>query len=172
MGLFRALTKLIAKPYAMLAVCLLIAITSLSGAFIAQYHYGLEPCILCIYQRIPFAIVIFFSLMGLMSYISADIARIMMGINALAFLSNAGIAFYHTGVERHWWKSFLEGCAVPDLGSNPETILQTILNTPPIRCDEIPWADPWAGLSMANYNAILCFGMFVACMITLRLSRS
>ena len=29
---------------------------ALASAFVAQYVFGLEPCVLCIYQRWPFAI--------------------------------------------------------------------------------------------------------------------
>ena len=166
------LTTLLKNERLIIAFALAISIISLAGAFTAEHVFDLEPCILCIYQRIPFALVIFFSLMGLMSYLGAHINQTIIGLNSVCFLGNAVIAFYHTGVERHWWKSFLEGCAVPDLGDDPEKILETILASPAVPCDEIPWADSFIGLSMANYNVMLCLGMFVICALSLRISKN
>lgn len=88
-----------------------------------------------------------------------------------AFLCNALLGFYHSGIERKWWPSFLEGCSIPSLGNDPEAILETIMNAPAVRCDEMPWVDPLLGLSMANYNtalslllSIFCFGSFLLLM--------
>ena len=154
----------------MLIFTLAISTTSLASAYTAQYVFGLLPCILCLYQRIPFAIIIFFSLIGVLKAKSHDLGQALIGINMIAFLANSALALYHSGVERHWWKSIFEGCAIPDLGDDPEKILETILSSPSVPCDEIPWADPILGLSMANYNAALCFGMFILCLISLKLS--
>ena len=41
-------------PLAILAV----SIGSLAMAFAAQYLFGLDPCILCLYQRIPYAVTV------------------------------------------------------------------------------------------------------------------
>lgn len=40
---------------------------ALSMAFTAQYIFGLEPCILCLYQRIPYALVIALGLTGFLT---------------------------------------------------------------------------------------------------------
>lgn len=134
---------------------------ALSMAFIAETIYGLDPCILCLYQRAPYAIAI---LLGLLAVWAANIlpriAPWLLGLLTLTFASNAVIAAYHTGVERGWWKSFLEGCAVPALEGNITDVLAQIearTNAP--RCDEIPWADPILGLSMANYNVLFCLAL-------------
>lgn len=163
--------KLFTNARLFLAFTLLVSSGALAAAFIAQYQFGLEPCILCIYQRIPFAIVIFFSLLGFMSPLGVHVSNAMTGINATAFFTNSVIASYHTGVERKWWASHLEGCSVPDLGSDPDKIMEAIMSAPAVRCDEIPWADPYLGLSMANYNAIACFALFVLCIISMKVAK-
>ncbi|MEZ5902076.1 MAG: disulfide bond formation protein B [Alphaproteobacteria bacterium] len=137
----------------------------------AQYVFGLEPCILCLIQRWPFAIVIALGLVGFL--LSCKYTKAVAGVMALiglTFLTNSVIAFYHSGVERHWWKSFLEGCAVPEMKGDMAQILADIQSrTEAVRCDEIPWADPLFHLSMANYNVVFCLGLGLIAVISVRL---
>lgn len=148
-------------PKSFFKLIALVSILSLAGAFTAELVFGLEPCVLCIYQRWPFVAAILLAVVGRYSGFTA-IAAAFLSLN---FLGNAAIAFYHSGVERKWWASVFEGCAVPDLGTDPATLLENIMNAPTARCDEIPWADPLIGLSMANYNALLCLGLALLCAI-------
>ncbi len=138
-----------------------IALSALSMALIGQYMFGLLPCNLCLIQRYPYGIVIFLGIVGFLFSFKCHKARAgMMGLIGLTFLANSVIAFYHSGVELKWWKSFLEGCNVPDFAGDINDIMNTIKNTTEIvRCDEIAWADPLLGLSMANYNVGFCLVM-------------
>lgn len=139
------------------------AAAALGMAFIAQYAYGLAPCVLCVYQRWPFALIILFAVLGLLlGKPSNKKEHVFIGLIALTYAANAVIAFYHTGVERLWWKSFLEGCSVPSLEGNITDVLAQIAAAPVVRCDEIPWTDPFIGLSMANYNVLFCLVFAVA----------
>lgn len=146
-----------------------ISALSLIMALIAQYGFDMRPCILCIYQRWPFAAVILIA--GLVFLFARNSVK---GINAgialsgIALAINAGIAFYHTGVEQKWWKGF-SGCSTPDLSGSVEDLMKRIKNAPLVRCDEIPWADPVFGISMAGYNTLLCAGLAVVCVISLYL---
>ncbi len=145
-----------------------IAASALGMALIAQYVFDLAPCNLCVIQRYPYGFVIAFGLLGLFhANKSSKATAIRMFFIGTSFLINSAIAFYHTGVERLWWKSFLEGCNVPEL--DPNDILGSIAAAPIVRCDEIPWADPILGLSMANYNVIFCFGLAVIAYASMRL---
>jgi disulfide bond formation protein DsbB len=145
---------------------------ALAAAYVSQYGYGLQPCVLCIYQRIPYAIVIALGIMGLwFSGKSPKAGPYFLAGIALTFFANTVIAFYHTGVERHWWKSFLEGCAVPNIEGNITDVLARIEATPPVRCDEIPWTDPLIGLSMANHNVIVCLALAMAALYAFAASR-
>lgn len=136
------------------AVFLLGALSAaaLTMALISQYVFGLAPCELCHFQRVPFYAVVAFAVLSLF----VKYARVGLGLSAVAFFANAGIAFYHTGVERKWWPSFLEGCSTPSLEGNIADVLARIQAAPLVRCDEIPWTDPVLGWSMANYNVIAC----------------
>lgn len=163
--------KLLSCPLVVLGGITLISIFSLASAFTAEIAFGLEPCPLCVYQRIPFVIIIALGLSGLALRKNKNLTGLFILLSALSFLANSAIALYHTGVERQWWRSAVEGCAVDFGNNNPQTMLENILSAPTARCDEIPWADPLFGLSMANYNVILCFGLFIACLWSFLLLR-
>ena len=140
---------------------------ALAAALTSEVVLGLEPCILCIYQRIPFVVAIILGLTGLFLRKNDKVTALITLLCGVAFLVNAGIAFYHTGVELHWWHSAVEGCTVNFGDDTPQSVLENILSAPTARCDEIAWSDPLLGLSMANYNLVLCLGLFVACMLSL-----
>ncbi len=145
-----------------------ISALALAAAYTAQYAYGLAPCELCLYQRVPYAAVIVFGMLGLALDNKPKAGKIFLALTALAFAVDAAIAFYHSGVERHWWASFLEGCTVPEIAGNITDVLAQIEATPPVRCDQIPWTDPWFGLSMANYNVIVCVVLALAALCAFR----
>ena len=47
------------------------------------------------------------------------------------------------------------GTDIAELLDNAEDIINSIMNAPMVRCDEIQWS--WLGISMAGWNAILSF---------------
>lgn len=143
----------------------LISFLSLSIAFIAEGLLNLEPCILCIYQRYPFAIGLLIGLSGiLLRKKQGALPPALLGVCGINFLVNSIIASYHTGIEQKWWTSAVEGCAVIFPANNEgKSILENIMSAPTGDCSKIPWQDPILGFSMANYNIPFCFGLFVFC---------
>lgn len=144
---------------------------SLAAAYVAQYGFGLQPCILCLYQRVPFAVN-----MGLGMACAAfgfygkkRAAAVAAALAGLAFLGNSALAAYHSGVERHWWKSAFESCAGLPSGADAAALLRSIEAAQTVPCDRIPWADPVFGLSMANANALMSLGLGLACLMAARL---
>lgn len=129
---------------------LLIVIASalaLAAAFTAQYAFGLAPCVLCLYQRVPYAVAILLGLAALPPG-TARWRPYLLGLASLAFAINAGIAVFHAGVEWQFWTG-TAGCT----GSGPlPTNTQDLFKPAPARCDEAAWT--MFGLSMAGYNVI------------------
>lgn len=159
-------------PVAMLASVMAISVAALLAAFGSEAFLGLEPCQLCIYQRWPFAIVILLGVIGIAFRKVNGLSEAMVGVSGVAFLTNAAIAGYHTGVEQKWWRSAFEGCAVPNWdGDEPQSLLDNILSAPTGRCDEISWQDPLFGLSMANYNVLMGLGLAALCFLSLYLHK-
>ena len=145
-----------------LLLCTYVSACALASAFVAEYVFGLAPCNLCIIQRWPFVVVIALGLTGYaFGRFHTGLTLFTLASCSITLFANAAVAFYHSGVERKWWSSFLEGCAVPDLSAegSVEALIAQIESSPIARCDEIPWADPILGLSMANYNVALCLGL-------------
>jgi disulfide bond formation protein DsbB len=141
-----------------------ISIVALAGALVGQFVFDLPPCHLCILQRIPFVAVIILGLIGLFW---ARSRLVMMSLSAVAFFVNSGIALYHTGIERNWW-SESSGCAVNfDFEQSAQSLMEQITSAQVESCATIPWADPILGLSMANYNVLLCALMGIFCVIGL-----
>jgi disulfide bond formation protein DsbB len=122
--------------------------TALGGALLAEHVFGLMPCILCLYQRVPFAIIILLSLLAMLPGF-ARFRRPIIGLSGLIFLGGAAVAAFHTGVERKWWQG-TSGCGVTGGAKTIEELLRQIEAAPVVRCDTIPWE--LFGLSMANYN--------------------
>ncbi len=143
-----------------------ISTLALLMAFTSQYGFGLLPCILCIYQRIPYAIAIVLGLVILfLCKKNLRASAVITLLSALTFFVNSGIAFFHSGVERHWWEG-LKGCGTPDMSGTVEELLERIKNMPQAKCSDIAWADPLLGLSMANYNVVFCLGVGIVCLIS------
>lgn len=158
--------KLLSCPVAVGAGIFGISAFSLASAYIAQYGFGLQPCILCLYQRAPFAIAVILGILcaAFGKYGRKSPAALTAAFSGLVFLAGSVIAAYHSGVERHWWKSMFESCAGLSVEGDAGSLLARIEQASIARCDEIPWADPILGLSMANYNAAMSFGLFAVCL--------
>jgi disulfide bond formation protein DsbB len=153
-----AIQKFLSKPDMVCFALAVISASALAVAFMAEFIFKMEPCVLCVYQRVPFVLVAFFGLTGYAAQTrNPQITFGALSLSAVVMALDTLIAFYHSGVERHWWKSFLEGCAVPEMEGNITDVLAQIeARTDSVPCDAIPWADPVLGLSMANYNVMLC----------------
>ncbi|MBI3419920.1 MAG: disulfide bond formation protein B, partial [Proteobacteria bacterium] len=80
-----------------------------------------------------------------------------LGLCTLLFLASAGVAFFHTGVEQHWWK-LEDGCKViPLTATDTAAVLAQIMATPQAHCDEIAWK--LFGLSITVWNTALSLAM-------------
>ena len=126
---------------------LLASAGALAAAYTAEIALTLEPCVLCLYQRLPFAVA---GLLAMGALARPNLATAAMALGGVAFIAGAGIATYHVGVEQHWWVS-AAGCGgeLPPPISVAE-LKQALLNKPPKVCDQVDWS--LFGISMAGYN--------------------
>ena len=74
------------------ALSAIAGIGMLGGAFAFQHLGGLDPCVLCIYQRWAWAAVIAASVLALAFARNGAAARILLVLTALAMLIWAGLA--------------------------------------------------------------------------------
>lgn len=134
------------------ALTLLGAIAALATAFISQYVFGLSPCILCLYQRWPYAVVIILSLLGLLLADKPTAVKLVMLGIGLAFLTTAGIGAFHVGVEQGWWEGSTECVGDTSSVTSLDALRQQIETAPVVRCNDVAWS--LFGISMAGYNVI------------------
>ena len=151
------------------ALLLLASVAPLGVMLVAQYGFGLLPCPLCIYQRIPYAVSAALALIALLPAVPRKARIGLFGLSALALLVDGGIAAFHVGVEQHWWAG-LEACMGG--GPQPQSVdqLRALLAAPSKtpRCDEIPWS--LFGISIAGFNVMYALGLAgFAAWATLRL---
>lgn len=148
------LKNLLSHPVFVPAGLFLLAAISLGSALTAQYAFGMEPCPLCLWQRWPYGMIAMLASAALIAGRGGHIriVALLVLLCALNLLVGGVIAFYHVGVEQHWWTSFLEGCTV-NLGGSAVDFLKQIESATAARCDQIPWS--LFGISMAGYNAII-----------------
>jgi disulfide bond formation protein DsbB len=139
-------------------VLLIASVGAMATALVAQYIFGHTPCILCIWQRYPLGVIIFLSALALIIRSTKHRQILFLSLITFAALIAAGIAFFHTGVEQHWWGG-TAGCAIQNgpVG-DAASIRAQLLATEIARCDEISWS--FLGFSMANWNIL--FSLFLA----------
>ncbi|MEE2955679.1 MAG: disulfide bond formation protein B [Pseudomonadota bacterium] len=151
------------------ALALGVSLTALAAAYGSQYWGGLTPCVLCLYQRAAYGAVTLFAA-GALGFALKDrekSARFLTGLCALGFLTGAGIAFYHVGVEQHWWTGS-EAC-VGAATRNAQTIEELraqLMAAPLTRCDDVAWS--LFGISMAGYNVFVSLVLAAAMVVGLR----
>jgi disulfide bond formation protein DsbB len=150
--------KMLTMPNAakiLLAACLGV----FAFALTQQYGFGIRPCILCIWQRIPYAGTGALTLLALLWRPYGKQSALLLFICAACYLIGMGLAFFHTGVELHWWLG-TSGCAIHPLnGTSAQDLRASLLALAPVRCDAISWS--LFGLSMANYNVAMSLALAV-----------
>jgi disulfide bond formation protein DsbB len=126
----------------------------LLAAFAFQYVGGLQPCILCWWQRYPYMVTIVLALIAVaLAPARPPVARALLGLCAVVFLVGAGIAAFHVGVEQHWWQGTAECGANFGPAGSVDELRRRLLAQAVVRCDDITWS--LFGISMAGYNFLL-----------------
>lgn len=136
---------------------IIVSLSVIISAFYIDMILGFDPCILCLYQRIPYAVILLLSIIAIifpkLEYKS------LLGIS-FALIIGAGISIYHTGIEKHWWDPTSKCIASVKIGENTsyqDFLLQ--LNSMPIGDCSKP-AFHILSLSLAEMNIIVNFILF------------
>ena len=142
---------------------LIFSILSILFAFYVEYILGHKPCNLCLFQRLPYILIIFLIVLLL---IFRNFERLMFLFLSIIFLSGALLALYHFGIEQGIFsESFV--CKGDDNDStlNKEEILKQ-LKIRQISCKDVTFT--MLGVSLATINtfvstilAIITFKIFI-----------
>lgn len=145
-------------------IALIASLGTLATVFVAQYGFGLKPCVLCVYQRWPYAAIIALAILAY--FLRGKIADVYFkGAIALSFAVTAGIGAFHVGVEKGWWEGSAECTADTSNAVSLADLKAQILSAPLIKCDEVAWE--LFGISMAGYNFLFASGMVLLMLLSI-----
>jgi disulfide bond formation protein DsbB len=115
---------------------------------------GLYPCELCLLERWPYYIGIPVALLARFGggRRAIELPAIPLVLLFLIFAVSSGLAFYHVGVEQHWFAG-PTACTGPGGGAHTvEDLKAQLLAQQPVRCDEVQWS--LMGISLAGWNLV------------------
>jgi disulfide bond formation protein DsbB len=148
-----------------------VGVLSLGAAFGSQYLGGLQPCILCIYQRYPYGVVIALGVLLALFSRQRGLAVTITALAAIALFIDAGIAAFHVGVEQHWWEGTKACESLIDPTLSVEDLAKALQEAPVVACDKPAFV--LFGISMAGYNFLYAAAAgIIASILALRISRS
>ncbi len=136
-------------------IALLLPLGLLGGALGSQYVGGLVPCEMCYWQRWPHAAAMILAALAFTAPAASDRSRTLTLLAAAAIAVSGAIGVYHAGVELGIFEGFTT-CTSTASGGTTADLLNSIMNTPLVRCDQVQFA--FLGISMAGWNALLSLG--------------
>ena len=125
------------------------------GAIGSQYLGELHPCEMCYWQRWPHIAAIGAALVAIAARGKPGLSAVFTLLAALFLATSGAIGVFHAGVEYGWWQG-LTSCATSGGGVS----LESIMNTPLVRCDVPQWT--LGGISLAGFNAIFSLSAALA----------
>jgi disulfide bond formation protein DsbB len=136
------------------------SVAVLGAALLSQYWGGLAPCELCLLERWPWWIAIAIAAASWLAggRLALPIPAILL---ALVFVAGAGVAFYHVGVEQHWFAGPTSCTASGGNAASIEELRAQLLGKQPVMCDQVQWS--LFGVSLAGWNFLASLAMAVFC---------
>lgn len=150
-------------PAAPAIALFLISAGSIGFALYAQYVQKLLPCVLCLYQRVPFYVVAGLSIIALLLVRFPAAARVIIYLCAATFGVGTAIAFYHVGVQELWWEGPAMCGGVQSGAGSVADLKAQLMAQPIIRCDKIDWT--LFGITMPTVNVFFSAALTVLCLI-------
>lgn len=129
----------------------------MSTVLASQYWGGLAPCELCLYERWPWDIAIVVAFIATMVGSRPALPAVVL-FSAVVFVTGSGLAFYHFGVERHWFAG-PSACTAAGTPQTLEALKAQLMHQQPVRCDEPAWT--LFGVSLAGLNLIASAAMAI-----------
>ena len=125
-----------------------ISIFTLLSAVYIEYILGVKPCILCLYQRVPYIIAIFFCFFGYYNLKN----KLWIYLLVITFLISAILSGYHVGIENNVFNEF-SGCTSNNSNIvDKDELLKTLKETQP-NCKDVTFK--LLGFSLATINLFL-----------------
>jgi disulfide bond formation protein DsbB len=135
---------------------------ALCTVYLIQYVLLIQPCPLCLEQRIPYYVCVpLAALLWLGAGHGASRKVLILGFVAIAaaMLWNTGFAIFHAGVEWKLWQGPID-CTGPinKIGS-VTSMMSQLQRISLVRCDEASWR--FLGISLAGWDVPLSLGLAI-----------
>ena len=154
------------KPFHLLVICCTLII---AAVYFVEYVLGHTPCVLCLYQRLPWYGLLIIGFLGWRwQNRLGTVPRPLMWLAAICALGSTLLAGYHSGVEFGWWPGPTT-CGGITGSMDSEALKAKLLATAPVRCDEVNFRI--FGASLAVWNYIISALVFFSSLLWLRTHR-
>lgn len=155
----------------LIVIFLGLAIVVIAGAWVFEY-LGYAPCPLCLQQRYAYYFSIPVSAIALVCVQQSrpQAAQVLLVLCAIAFILNAALGAYHSGVEWEWWAGPTDctgsGAMESIMSLDAGNLLDQLKETTVVRCDKPAWT--FLGLSLAGYNFLISLGLATLALVATR----
>ena len=147
------------KPFHLLTIFSALII---AAVYFIEYVLEQPPCILCLYQRLPWYALLITALLGWQwQNRNAAINTTLIMVALLVTFGSILLAGYHVGVEFGWWPG-PSSCG----GKISNISAQELLVVQPIRCDEVSFR--LFGGSLALWNLVASCLLLLAGIVWLK----
>jgi disulfide bond formation protein DsbB len=146
------------RPLLLALAILTLAAAAILGALAFQHIGGYQPCALCLMQRTPYYVGIpLAAAAALAAWARAPrlLTAAAFGLFAALMAYNAGLAVYHSGVERKLWEG-PASCAPSTSVTSAGDMLGQLEEHPP-SCTDITFS--FLGVTFANANALISLAL-------------
>jgi len=141
--------------------------TALAGALAmaialtAEHWLGFAPCMLCLWERWPYRVLIVLGLVA--AVLPHGVARAVLWFAVLVTIYETGLAVLHLGVEQHLWRSPLPECYAPQFsGGNIAEMLKSMPSRAVKPCDSPTFLLSFLPVSMVAMNVLYALACVLA----------
>ncbi|PPR76275.1 MAG: Disulfide bond formation protein B [Alphaproteobacteria bacterium MarineAlpha2_Bin1] len=136
-----------------------VSVVTIFVVFWIQFIEKIQPCELCSYQRWPYYILVFLSI--IIFFIKNIKKNFFISILiTLILLISSILAIYHTGIEQNFWSGITACSDFTKITANDiDELRKRILDVPITRCDLVSWK--FLIFSLSNLNSIISLALFI-----------
>lgn len=145
------------QPRAAGQIILAICVACMASAFWVEYIGGVDPCVLCLYQRIPYVAAGAFAIFAIVGKRGGFTQQMALAGCGIAFMAGMSLAIYHFGVEEGFWQSSCSSTQAMNLSL--EDLKASIMAEPVKSCDQKDWVV--FGLSITVYNTLSSLALMI-----------
>ena len=133
----------------------------IAGAWFFELVVGLQPCKLCLLQRVPHYAVMAVSLAAFTPTSLRRARVVALGLALGGIVTAAALGGHHVGVEQGWWLGPADcGGRVAASAASVGDFLKDLGKVKVVSCTQASWT--FLGVSMAGWNAVCSLAALAA----------